>query len=102
MLVMTATPIPRTLVLTYFGDMDASALTEKPAGRKPVDTRLVAIERFDEVVDAIGRMIGAAAEPTGSARSSPNPKTSTSPRRRSAIANSSGRFGAGSACCTVR
>jgi ATP-dependent DNA helicase RecG len=58
-LVMTATPIPRTLVLTYFGDMDASALTEKPAGRKPVDTRLVAIERFDEVAAAIGRMMEA-------------------------------------------
>ena len=38
---MTATPIPRTLVLTYFGDMDVSMLTEKPAGRQPIDTRLV-------------------------------------------------------------
>jgi ATP-dependent DNA helicase RecG len=56
-LVMTATPIPRTLVLTYFGDMDASALTEKPAGRKPVDTRLVSLERLDAVVEAVGRRI---------------------------------------------
>jgi ATP-dependent DNA helicase RecG len=54
-LVMTATPIPRTLVLTYFGDMDASALTEKPAGRQPVDTRLVSLERIEEVVEAVGR-----------------------------------------------
>ena len=38
-LVMTATPIPRTLVLSYFGDMDVSRLTEKPAGRQPIDTR---------------------------------------------------------------
>ena len=38
-LVMTATPIPRTLVLTYFGDMDMSELREKPAGRQPIDTR---------------------------------------------------------------
>jgi hypothetical protein len=40
-LVMTATPIPRTLVLTYFGDMDSSELREKPAGRKPIDTRTI-------------------------------------------------------------
>ena len=60
-LVMTATPIPRTLVLTYFGDMDASALTEKPAGRKPVDTRLVSAERTEQVVAAIGRMLATGA-----------------------------------------
>src|SRR5262249_58229402 len=40
-LVLTATPIPRTLVLTYFGDMDISELREKPAGRLPIDTRTV-------------------------------------------------------------
>ena len=57
LLVMTATPIPRTLVLTYFGDMDASELREKPAGRKPVDTRTVPLERLDEVVDAVGRAL---------------------------------------------
>ncbi len=50
-LVMTATPIPRTLVLTYFGDMDVSELREKPAGRQPIDTRTVPLERLDEVVD---------------------------------------------------
>ena len=40
-LVLSATPIPRTLVLTYFGDMDISELREKPAGRQPIDTRAV-------------------------------------------------------------
>ena len=40
-LVLSATPIPRTLVLTYFGDMDVSELREKPAGRQPIDTRTV-------------------------------------------------------------
>ncbi len=56
-LVMTATPIPRTLVLTYFGDMDVSMLREKPAGRQPIDTRALPIERLDEVVAGIGRAI---------------------------------------------
>jgi ATP-dependent DNA helicase RecG len=56
-LVMTATPIPRTLVLTYFGDMDISELREKPAGRQPVDTRSIALSRLDEVVEAVGRAL---------------------------------------------
>src|SRR3954454_23243982 len=59
-LVLSATPIPRTLVLTYFGDMDVSELREKPAGRQPIDTRTVPNSRLDEVVDAVGRAL-----PTG-------------------------------------
>ena len=56
-LVMTATPIPRTLVLTYFGDMDISELREKPPGRQPIDTRVIPHNRLDEVVGAVGRAL---------------------------------------------
>ena len=56
-LVLTATPIPRTLVLTYFGDMDVSQLREKPAGRQPIDTRAVPLGRINEVVAAVGRAL---------------------------------------------
>jgi len=58
-LVLSATPIPRTLVLTYFGDMDVSELREKPAGRQPVDTRVVPMSRLGEVFDAVGRALDA-------------------------------------------
>ncbi|MGP0061533.1 MAG: ATP-dependent DNA helicase RecG [Beijerinckiaceae bacterium] len=58
-LVMTATPIPRTLVLTYFGDMDVSTLREKPAGRRPIETRALPLERLEEVVARLGRALAA-------------------------------------------
>jgi len=61
LLVMTATPIPRTLVLTYFGDMDVSALTEKPPGRTPIDTRAMPLERLEDVVAGVGRAIASGA-----------------------------------------
>lgn len=56
-LVMTATPIPRSLALAQYGDMDLSVLDEKPPGRKPVTTVLVSTERLDEVVGSLGRAL---------------------------------------------
>lgn len=62
MLVMTATPIPRTLTLTAYGDMDVSRLDEKPPGRKPVDTRLVNLDRLAETISAVQRAISSGAK----------------------------------------
>jgi ATP-dependent DNA helicase RecG len=61
-LVMTATPIPRTLLMTHYGDLDVSRLTEKPAGRKPVDTRLASSERLEEIVDGLRRAVSEGAQ----------------------------------------
>src|SRR5207237_7695236 len=58
-LVLSATPIPRTLVLTYFGDMDISELREKPAGRQPIETRTIPASRINEVMEAVGRALSA-------------------------------------------
>ena len=57
LLSMTATPIPRTLTLTAYGEMDVSRLDEMPPGREPVETRVISLERLDEVYDALGRHI---------------------------------------------
>ncbi len=59
MLVMTATPIPRTLTLANYGEMDVSRLDEMPPGRQPIETRVIALERLDEVVAGLGRHVAA-------------------------------------------
>ncbi|HMG48474.1 MAG TPA: ATP-dependent DNA helicase RecG [Allosphingosinicella sp.] len=59
LLVMTATPIPRTLTLTHYGEMDVSRLDEMPPGRLPVETRVISEERLSEVIDALGRHLAA-------------------------------------------
>jgi len=61
-LVMTATPIPRTLALTAYGDMDVSRLDEKPPGRMPVTTRLVNLERLEETATAVERALSKGAK----------------------------------------
>jgi ATP-dependent DNA helicase RecG len=62
LLVMTATPIPRTLVLTHFGDMAVSILREKPAGRQPIDTAVLPISQYDRVVSRLQARIAEGAQ----------------------------------------
>src|SRR4029079_13487855 len=58
-LVMTATPIPRTLALTLYGDLDISVLDEMPPGRTPIVTRRISDDRADEVWQFVGKQVGA-------------------------------------------
>jgi ATP-dependent DNA helicase RecG len=62
LLVMTATPIPRTLTLTQYGEMDVSRIDEMPPGRTPVETRVISDERLPEIVDGLGRHIAGAGQ----------------------------------------
>jgi ATP-dependent DNA helicase RecG len=62
LLVMTATPIPRTLLLTCYGDMDVSRLDEKPPGRKPVTTSVMPDERLEILVNELERPIAKGAQ----------------------------------------
>ena len=61
-LAMTATPIPRTLMLAAYGDIDTSKLTDKPPGRQPVDTRAMPTDRLDNIAAGLRRAIGSGAQ----------------------------------------
>ncbi|MEL1250104.1 ATP-dependent DNA helicase RecG [Aurantiacibacter gilvus] len=54
-LAMTATPIPRSLVLAQYGEMEVSRLDELPPGRQAIDTRVLPLDRLDDIVAAVGR-----------------------------------------------
>lgn len=62
LLVMTATPIPRTLALANYGEMDVSRLDERPPGRQPIDTRVVAPSRLPDIVEGLARHMAGGAQ----------------------------------------
>ncbi len=61
-LAMTATPIPRTLTLAQYGEMDVSRLDEMPPGRQPIDTRVISLDRLADVVDGLERHLQGGAQ----------------------------------------
>ena len=61
-LAMTATPIPRTLTLAQYGEMEVSKLDEMPPGRQPIDTRVVALDRLPDVVEGLARHLATGAQ----------------------------------------
>ncbi|HEY4547600.1 MAG TPA: ATP-dependent DNA helicase RecG [Pedomonas sp.] len=62
LLAMTATPIPRTLTLTLYGEMDVSKLDERPPGRQPIDTRVISLDRLEDVYAGLARAISTGAQ----------------------------------------
>ncbi len=61
-LVMTATPIPRTLQMTHYGDLDVSRLNEKPPGRKTIITKTTSVDMIEEMIDGVRRMLSQGAQ----------------------------------------
>ena len=78
---MTATPIPRTLALTVYGDLDVTTIEGSPEGRQPVVTRLVDEARRDEGYEFVRKQLAEGARSTSSARRSTSPSRSRRPRR---------------------
>ncbi|MFA5951079.1 MAG: ATP-dependent DNA helicase RecG [Hyphomicrobium sp.] len=62
MLVMTATPIPRTLLMTHYGDLDVSRLTEKPAGRKPITTKQISNDKLEKLIERVRAQLAEGAQ----------------------------------------
>lgn len=62
LLMLSATPIPRTLAMSYLADLDVSVIDELPPGRKPISTKLVSFNRKGELINAVGRSIRAGAQ----------------------------------------
>ena len=59
---MTATPIPRTLLMTHYGDLDVSRLTEKPAGRKPIVTKTIPVDSIERLIDRLRAQLAEGAQ----------------------------------------
>jgi len=62
LLVMTATPIPRTLLMTHYGDLEVSRLTEKPAGRKPIVTKAIPVDSIERLIERVRIQLGEGAQ----------------------------------------
>ena len=100
-LVMTATPIPRTLLMTHYGDLDVSKLTEKPAGRKPIVTKTMPLELLERLIERLRVQLSEGAQvywvcpliESSERPSSPPPRSGTRICARSSAMTS--------ACCTA-